>query len=178
MRGFRTFPFPDAPSPPLPPLTVKLSKGRNIFISPPAGHERYLTEVVERSLLSLLLIPLIALIFLLVWKVSLDPLSRATLLASLWALPSRFPNGTTWLPEILWPLLQNPTQIADDGRLAPGVKKQTPVSLQTCRSDHGEPRMTSNRTPQTADSSRGLKGRRFPRIRTRRKSEYLFAFAF
>lgn len=63
----RTSPFPDAPP------TVTLANVRRLFISPPADHERYLTDVVERSLLSLLLVPLVALIFLLVWKVSRYP---------------------------------------------------------------------------------------------------------
>lgn len=122
-----------------------LRKKKNTFsISPTAGHERYLTEVVERSLLSLLLVPLVALIFLLVWKVSSNQ------------------SHSAWLFS-----------------LAPlGLWKFTATS--PFRSDHGGPRATWNRTPQTMDSLRGPKGRRRPRrrIQTRRKSEYLFVVSF
>lgn len=77
-------------------------------------------------------------------------------------------------------ILQNAMQIVGDMRWLEALKKkQPPVSVCTCRSDHGELRGTSNRTPRTVDSSRGPKGRRLPRIRTRhRKSEHLFACIF
>lgn len=51
------------------PLSHSL-KGDTFSSRQPAGPEPYLMDVVERSLLSLLLVPLVALIFLLVWKVS------------------------------------------------------------------------------------------------------------
>lgn len=47
------------------------------FFLAPSSEARFLPEVVERSLLSLLFIPLLALVFLLVWKVSW-PLTRGT----------------------------------------------------------------------------------------------------
>lgn len=157
MRGFGTLLFPDAPPPPPPPHppplprpTVALSlKEETLYLS--TCRPRALPDGRGGAKSSL----------------STPDSARSPDLPA--GVEGESNPPSPFLPASRSASLPGLLQIADDG---------TPVSPRTCRSDHGGPRATSNRTPRTADSSQGPKGRRLPRIRTRRKSETLFAFFF
>lgn len=136
-----------------------------------------LTEVVERSLLSLLLIPLIALVFLLVWKVRWPSTTLgAKLLGFSVKISARFtvrtyesvpwnlrqPAATFYLPclcsaDCCWCALQ---------RFEVNTNFSHP-----CRPDHEEVRRTSNGILERTDSSQERKGP-YPRyIQIYQKSE-------